>query len=400
MSRADATIAVANARVVTPDAVREGGVRVEGDRIVAVGPDAAGAAADRRIDAAGRLLLPGLVDLHGDDVESHVFPRDGVRADLPVALRSADRANVAAGITTKFHAVSFMDRASADRSTELATELARRLADDDALLADHRFHARCELTDPDGVATVERAIDEGLVDLVSVMTHVPGRGQYRNVDSFEAWFETRTGMDRERARERWESQRSIPERRLRERAVRTIEAGREAGIAVASHDDADAASVRRRAEAGVDLCEYPVTMAAAEAAREAGLTTAMGAPNLVRGGSQRGNLATGDAIDAGLVDALLVDYHPPSLLAGPFVDTGEPLPDRVARASAAPAAAVGLDDRGRIEPGARADLILVDESPVPTVERAIVGGRDVYRTGTAAAEAGTGAVGVETEVGR
>jgi alpha-D-ribose 1-methylphosphonate 5-triphosphate diphosphatase len=141
-------------------------------------------------------------------------------------------------------------------------------------------------------------------------------------------------------------------------------------------------------------------MAAAEAAREAGLTTAMGAPNLVRGGSQRGNLATADAIDAGLVDALLVDYHPPSLLAALFVDTGEPLPDRVARASAAPAAAVGLDDRGRIEPGARADLILVDESPVPTVERAVVGGRDVYRTGTPVVAAGAGAVGVGTEVGR
>jgi alpha-D-ribose 1-methylphosphonate 5-triphosphate diphosphatase len=105
----------------------------------------------------------------------------------------------------------------------------------------------------------------------------------------------------------------------------------------------------------------------------------MGAPNLVRGESQWGNLSTADAIDAGVVDALVADYHPPSLLAGAFVDTGEPLPKRVRRVTANPADAVGFDDRGRIEVGARADLLVVDREPTPTVARALVAGRPVYR---------------------
>jgi alpha-D-ribose 1-methylphosphonate 5-triphosphate diphosphatase len=105
----------------------------------------------------------------------------------------------------------------------------------------------------------------------------------------------------------------------------------------------------------------------------------MGAPNLIRGGSQWGNLATADAIEAAVVDALVADYHPQSLLAAPFVDTGEPLPERVARVTRNPADAVGLEDRGRLVPGARADLIVVDAEPTPTVQRAIRRGRDVYR---------------------
>jgi alpha-D-ribose 1-methylphosphonate 5-triphosphate diphosphatase len=105
----------------------------------------------------------------------------------------------------------------------------------------------------------------------------------------------------------------------------------------------------------------------------------MGAPNLVRGESQWGNLSTADAIDAGVVDVLVADYHPPSLLAAAFVDTGEPLPHRLRRVTTNPADAVGFDDRGRIEVGARADLLVVDPDPTPTVARALVAGRPVYR---------------------
>jgi alpha-D-ribose 1-methylphosphonate 5-triphosphate diphosphatase len=104
----------------------------------------------------------------------------------------------------------------------------------------------------------------------------------------------------------------------------------------------------------------------------------MGAPNLVRGGSQSGNVATADAIAADAVDALLVDYHPPSLLNAVFVDTGEPLPERVARVTKNPAEAVGLSERGRLAPGARADLVVVETGETPTVRRVFVAGREVY----------------------
>jgi alpha-D-ribose 1-methylphosphonate 5-triphosphate diphosphatase len=166
---------------------------------------------------------------------------------------------------------------------------------------------------------------------------------------------------------------------LRERIDRVVAAAHDAGAVTASHDDEDPQEVTRLHEAGVDVTEYPITLETAERATDLGMTTAMGAPNLVRGESQWGNLATAEAIENGVVDVLVADYHPPSLLAGAFVETGDPLPERVRRVTAAPADAVGLTDRGRIETGARADLLVVDRNPTPTVARAIVAGKPVYR---------------------
>jgi len=133
---------------------------------------------------------------------------------------------------------------------------------------------------------------------------------------------------------------------------------------------------------GATISEYPLTLDTIQRATERGLTTVMGAPNLQQGGSLSGNLDTDVAIDADCVDVLCADYHPPSLLAAPFVDTGEPLPTRVNRVTRNPADAVGLTDRGRIEIGARADLILVDPEPTPSVERVFVGGRSVAAVGS------------------
>ncbi|MFP4217630.1 MAG: alpha-D-ribose 1-methylphosphonate 5-triphosphate diphosphatase [Salinarchaeum sp.] len=388
MSSADRDVAatasnirIENARIVTPEAVREGGVHIKAGRIAAIGTETDGTP-DQHVDAEGQLVLPGLIDLHGDDIEDHVYPRSGVQVDSAVAFRSVDRANVTAGITTKFHAVSFTDRPEDDRSVELATRLADRIDRFNAGAIDHRFHARCELTNTDAVDAVVNALDRGVVDLASVMTHIPGQGQYRNFDNFKEWFAEQSSAPRPTARERWERTRSIDQATLDARADRVIDAAHAADIPVASHDNETATEIRRMADRGVDICEYPVTIAAAEAAATTEITTAMGAPNLVRGGSQRDNLATADAIDADTVDILLVDYHPPSLLRAAFVDTGEPLPRRVRRVTAAPADAVGLTDRGRIEPGARADLIVVDDQGPPTVHRAFVAGKETYRLRT------------------
>lgn len=378
----NATKVVENARVVTPDSIIEGGVRVKNDRITAVGEDVTGDAS-LQIDADGSLIMPGLVDLHGDDLEDHVHPRSDVRVDTPMAFQSADRANVAAGITTKFHAVSFIDRPSDDRSVELATNLAKEVANVDSLLADHRFHARCEVTSEAAITAVEGVIDRGLADLVSVMTHVPGHGQYRDYDTFGEWFETRSSRSREAARERWDETRGISREDIQAASERIVDVAQAAGVPTASHDDGTREEVEWAAEHGIDICEYPITVEAARAGVEAGLVTGMGAPNLVRGGSQSGNVATADAIAADAVDALMVDYHPPSLLNAVFVDTGEPLHKRVARVTKNPAEAIGFPERGRLEPGARADMIIVetDETPVPTVRRSFVAGREIYRAG-------------------
>jgi alpha-D-ribose 1-methylphosphonate 5-triphosphate diphosphatase len=370
------TAAVTNARVVTPDEVLAGGVRVEGDRIAAVGDPGGGA--DRVIDARGRYLFPGLVDLHGDDVESHLYPRAGARMDTRLALTAADRANLAAGITTKFHAMSFEDDEEKDRSPELGRELAETLADLE-LVADHRLHARCEVSQQESVDAVLDVIDGGYADLVSVMSHIPGKGQFRDVEAFLEYYRESTDHSVEEAHERIERRGELSMETLRERVDRVIAAAQAAGAVTASHDDEEPAEVERLAAAGVDISEYPITLETARRATAVGMTTAMGAPNLVRGESQWGNLETGEAIEAGVVDALVADYHPMSMLAAVFVETGERLPRRLRRVTAAPASAVGLDDRGRIEPGARADLVVVDPEPTPTVTRALVAGEPRYR---------------------
>jgi alpha-D-ribose 1-methylphosphonate 5-triphosphate diphosphatase len=371
------SVALTNGRVVTPDAVREGGVRVEGDRIAGVG-DVDTASADRTIDVGGRYVLPGLVDLHGDDIESHLFPRSGARMETKMALVAADRANLAAGVTTKFHAVSFELDEEKDRSPELGRELATRM-ERVSLVADHRLHARCEVTQSDCVEAVLDVVAGGHADLVSVMSHIPGKGQFRDVEAFLEYYRESTDHSVEKARERIERRGDLSMETLRERVDRVVAAARDAGAVTASHDDEDPAEAERLADAGVDISEYPITLETARRARDVGMTVAMGAPNLVRGESQWGNLETREAIDAGVVDALVADYHPMSLLASVFVDTGEPLPERVARVTATPAAAAGLADRGRLEPGARADVVVVDREPTPTVTRGLVAGEPVYR---------------------
>jgi alpha-D-ribose 1-methylphosphonate 5-triphosphate diphosphatase len=371
------SVAVVSGRVVTPERVIEGGVRIEGDRIVDVGT--VDGDANTVIEADGRLVIPGLIDLHGDDIEGHLHPRSGARMALPMALASADRANISAGITTKFHAISFERDEEADRSPELAATLTDAIVGADDLLADHRLHARCEVTQKQCVDAVLEVVENGDADLVSVMSHIPGKGQFRDVEAFKQYYENANDHTVAEAEEMAEQRTDISMATLRERVDRVVEAAHDAGAVTASHDDEDPAEVERLADSGVDITEYPITLETAERAAAVGMTTAMGAPNLVRGASQWGNLSTADAIDAGVVDALVADYHPPSLLAAAFIDTGEPLPKRVRRVTANPANAVGIDDRGRIEAGARADLLLVDRDPTPTVARALVAGRPVYR---------------------
>jgi alpha-D-ribose 1-methylphosphonate 5-triphosphate diphosphatase len=368
-------------RVVTPDAVLDGGrVVLEGDRVAQVDPAGADPLPSARtVDASDRVVLPGLVDLHGDDVETHRAPRHGDSVDVRTALTVADRTNLLAGVTTKFHAVAFEESPSEDRSIAAACELARAIATATDTLGDSRLHARCELSE-ESVATVERIADGVGVDLVSVMHHAPDGAQFDR-ESFQRHYAENRNWSTDHVAEAAAQRELLSGPDLDSLAGRVADVAAQAGVPLASHDDETPADVDRMSAHGATLSEYPVTEAAARHATEQGLTTAMGAPNVVRGGSLWDNLSARAAIDEGLVDVLCADYRPQSLLAAPFVDTGESLPTRVNRVTRNPAAAMGLDDRGRIEVGARADLVVVDADHPPTVERVFVGGREVLRAG-------------------
>lgn len=367
-------------RVVTPTGVIDDGrVILAGEQIAEVGPTGPPLPRSRTVDADGRLVMPGLVDLHGDDVERHLYPRSGARVDVRTALSTADRANVLSGVTTKFHAVAFEESPADDRTLSDADDLARAIAAATDTLGDNRLHARCEL-DEASVGAVERVADDVDVDLVSVMHHLPGEGQF-----------DRAAFDRHYVEDRnWSSDgvaRVVADRQSRSRAERTSAVRRIAALAagadapLASHDDETPADVERMHGHGASISEYPLTRDAARHAVARDMTTAMGAPNLVRGESLWDNLSARAAIDDRVLDVLCADYHPPSLLAAPFVETGEPLPVRVNRVTRNPADAVGLHDRGRIEVGARSDVLVVDPGRTPTVERAFVGGTEVIEAG-------------------
>jgi alpha-D-ribose 1-methylphosphonate 5-triphosphate diphosphatase len=368
-------------RIVTPEGVYENGsLLIRGSRIERVTPVRERRTHARRtVDATDRVVMPGIVDLHGDDVESHLFPRPEARIDTDRAVVDADRANVTSGITTKFHAIAFEDDPDENRTVSLARELVETFENAPELLGDNRVHARCELTES-ADAVRELLAENAAIDMVSLMNHVPGDGQFADCEAFERRYVAGHRFSPDGAERLAERRADVDEATLRDRIATLSDHASDAGLPVASHDDATPDTVERMAERNVSISEFPVTLAAAERASELGLYTVMGAPNLVQGGSLWGNLAVEDAVDAGVVDVLCSDYHPPSLLAAPFVPTGEPLHDRVARVTSNPADAVGLDDRGRIEAGRRADVLVVDPEPVPTVERAFVNGTEVLQS--------------------
>lgn len=379
LSTSSTQLAIANARVVTPDRViPDGHVSIDGDRIEAVGGGPAPAAVPT-IDAEGRFLLPGLVDLHGDDLERHRFPRDEASVDVETALLTCDRSNVAAGITTKFHAVAFENAPHDDRSITRAKDATTTLGSVDGLLGDNRVNARCELGDDRAVDAVIDVVERDAVSLVSLMNHLPNCGQFDGLEQFQRHYTDGGKGAADQADRIRQQRRRVASDPVDASTRRVVSAARSAGIPVASHDDESTDEIDAMAALDVSLSEYPVTMAAARRAAERNMTTVMGAPNLVRGGSLWDNLSAAEAIGSGLVDALCTDYHPASLLATIPLDTGEPLPTRVERVTAAPAEAVGLRDRGRVEPDTRADLILVDPTSPPRVHRAFVAGDEVYR---------------------
>ncbi|WP_336338455.1 alpha-D-ribose 1-methylphosphonate 5-triphosphate diphosphatase [Haloarcula brevis] len=334
------------------------------------------------IDATGKYVLPGMVDLHGDDIERHLFPRAGERVDTGVALDRCDIANASAGVTTKYHAIAFEDVPEDNRSIELARRLADRIRGfdrDNGARVDNRLHTRCELTNEAAVEAVSAELRSG-GDLVSLVSHVPGAGQFAGENSLAQRYDL-SGEAEETSIQTLQARRAaVSTAETRSRAKRITELARERNIPVASHDDETVSDVDSAAALGVDISEYPLSQRVARRATERDMAVAMGAPNVVRGGSLWDGPDAGQAIKNGLVDILCSDFRPQSLLGSVFVDTDEPLAERVARVSTAPAAVAGLYDRGRLERGARADIVIVDPDPVPSVARTFVAGDEVYRS--------------------
>jgi alpha-D-ribose 1-methylphosphonate 5-triphosphate diphosphatase len=306
-----------------------------------------------------------------------------VRWNTTAAIQAHDAQITASGITTVLDAL----RVGLADHSELSTQDSRDLADDIAaaqaagrLRAEHRFHLRCEVSDEEVVPGFDLFDDCDQVVLVSLMDHTPGQRQFASLDAFRTYYQGQTGMT-DAAFEAFQAERLDRAARWSDRNRRALaERARARGVIVASHDDATEAHVAEAVRDGVTLAEFPTTVAAARASQEAGMRILMGGPNLVRGGSHSGNVSVSQLADIGALDILSSDYVPFSMLQAAFILGERPewtLPRAVSAVAAAPAAAIGLHDRGRLAEGLRADVVRVRrEAPgeIPVV-------RAVWREG-------------------
>ena len=354
-----------------PDAVVEGAVHVRNGRVADIAEGRAEAAGGA-IDLEGDYLVPGLVELHTDHVETHFSPRPGVRWDPTLAVVAHDAQVAGSGITTVFDALCIgMDEDRSERSgADELLGLVRATQDAQGagmLRAEHFTHLRCEVAAPDVLDDWAAFEGEPSVRLVSLMDHTPGQRQFTSLDAHMLYYKGKNGMSDAEYEAFLVDRRARAERYSDKHRQALAAAARERGLPLASHDDALPAHVDEAVRDGVSLAEFPTTLEAAEASRAAGIAVLMGAPNVVRGRSHSGNVAALDLARAGALDILSSDYVPYALMQAAFLlpertaDDAEPwdLPRAIRTVSKTPAEAIGLRDRGAIEPGRRADLVRV-----------------------------------------
>ncbi|WP_095195681.1 alpha-D-ribose 1-methylphosphonate 5-triphosphate diphosphatase [Pseudomonas sp. Irchel 3A7] len=366
---------LSNAQLVTADRVFYGTVLLRDGLIadVAEGPSRLPQAQDLN----GDYLLPGLVELHTDNLEKHMTPRPGVDWPSRPAVLSHDAQIIAAGITTVFDAVSIGDvNPKGNRMQKLPAMLEAISSASDAGLtrAEHRLHLRCELCHPDTLSVFRDLVEHPLVQLVSVMDHSPGQRQFVLESKYREYYMgkyhlTTTQMDEFITLQMANSR----EYSDRYRAA-IVEHCLARGLSVASHDDATLAHVEESARYGMTIAEFPTTVEAARGCRQQNMKVLMGAPNIVRGGSHSGNVAAADLADEGLLDILSSDYYPASLLQAAFALAAQSeridLAAAMRMVSLAPARAAGLSDRGEIAPGLRADLVQArSQDGLPVVQQ-------------------------------
>ena len=354
---------ISNAKIVTASEEFTGCLVVEDGIICSV--DRGTTSVPGAEDWTGDWLLPGLVELHTDNLEKHLVPRPGVLWNAHSATVMHDALCAAAGITTVLDSIVIgdMDQGGARSQTQhVSIEALHECRAEGLLRVEHRLHLRCEVSAPDIAEVFEQYADDTLLELVSVMDHTPGQRQWRDLSKYRRYAERNGSFKDSDYAALVEERREHQLRYATQNRAAIIAASHARGLPLASHDDTEVAHVEQAHAEKIAISEFPTTVAAAQAARAAGMAIVMGGPNLVQGGSHSGNVSAAELARLDRLDVFSSDYVPASLLQSAFLlrdAVGWSLPKAVKTITCNPAHAVNLHDRGELAPGLRADLIRV-----------------------------------------
>ena len=330
----------------------------------------------------GKYLIPGLIELHTDNLERCMSPRPGIRWPLEAAAIYHDRDLASAGVTTVCDAIAIGDVNPKSPRLKNYSQMINVLCQgkaDKRFLVDHYIHLRCELAYPEVDQITEEYVHNSLLLMISLIDHTPGQRQFINLEKFKEYYMGKHGVTAQEMEEFITTRQERHKLYSKKNRHSLVELARERKIALASHDDATVDHVQEAVEDGVVLAEFPTTIEAASKAHSLGLKVLMGAPNLVLGGSHSGNVSAMDLVLLDLVDVISSDYVPQSLLQAMFIiakKTDKPLYRSMELFTSNPAQAIDLfHDRGSLEVGKRADFITVcDDGIVPRLISTICAG--------------------------
>ena len=354
---------ITNAKIICETEVIDGTVQVENGQIADITPGRShipGA-----IDFDGDMLMPGLVELHTDNLERHLEPRPKVDWPHGAAILAHDAELASAGITTVFDALRV---GSITKQGSTYTPYARRVASEimdlrakGALKINHYIHLRAEVCSDTLETEFAQFTPEDRVGLVSLMDHTPGQRQFRDLGALKTYMSKKRAMSDADFDAHVDHLLTLRAANGDRHEAATVAEARRLGAVLASHDDTVAQHVDVSYGYGVKLAEFPTTVEAAQACADQGIAVMMGAPNLIRGGSHSGNVAAHELAQLGLLDIISSDYVPYALLSSAFLlaDLWDDLPRAIATVTANPARSVGLMDRGVIGPGLHADLLRI-----------------------------------------
>lgn len=340
-----------------------------------------------RIDAKGAYITPGFIDIHSDYIEQVISPRSTTMMDFHMGIRESEKALISHGVTTMFHSLSLHQNdpvlTRPIRRSENVITLIEKLSEtrETNHLIRNKVHARLEIDNVSYIEEVIHLLKEKKIHLLSFMDHTPGQGQYRDLEIYRKAFKV-TGKVDEKAFQLMVKNNLEKEKFTLDTILEISKIALSNKVSVASHDDDSFDKVALAKSFGTTISEFPITLEVAKEAVRLGLWTVVGAPNILLGGSHSGNLSAIEAIKEGAGNILCSDYYPQAFVYAIFQLASTDilsLPEAFKLATLNPAKALKIEkETGSIQIGKKADLLMIQEDPQPSIKWAMVDGREVY----------------------